>query len=53
VAIERSVSNTEFRSEAEIYKLAHAIDADVTRDRVKRHCDWQVEVRKIFEMEDR
>src|SRR5258708_454552 len=53
VAIERSVSNTEFRSAEEIFTLAHAIDATVTMDRVIKHCDWQVERRKIFGVQER
>jgi hypothetical protein len=51
VAIEAAVTHLEFRSENDIFQRAHALDSSVTPERVRRHCDWQVDVRQIFERE--
>jgi len=53
VAIEASVSHLEFRSVEHIYKLAHARDPRVTRQRIKAHGNFQVRERRLWVMEDR
>jgi hypothetical protein len=51
VAIEKALSDEEFRSLFDIYDRAFAIDPRVSLSRVEEHCDWHVEHGKRLSVE--